>query len=111
MANLPKTNTNSRPYQALSIVAAGTLVLPPNVATFLLTSSGAVAGQTIDLPWNTLDGDEIYIVSQYAVSGVTVAVQSGSGQTIAAGPGAVTALTAGVQVGYLKSGNTWYRVQ
>jgi len=110
MPALPKTNTNWRPYQAFVVAASFTLVLPPNVGTILLQPAAAIAGtNAITLPQNTLDGDEIYLAATYGITGITVSAPSG--QTITAGPSAVTAVTAGTQVGYIKQGNAWTRIQ
>jgi chemotaxis receptor (MCP) glutamine deamidase CheD len=110
MPALPKTNTNWRPYQAFAVAASFTQVLPSNVGTIVFQPTGAIAGtNAITLPANTQDGDEVYVVSQYGITGITVSAPSNS--SILAGPSALTALTAGVQVGYLKVGNSWLRVQ
>lgn len=115
MAALPKTNMNYRPYQAFALASSFALLVPPNVGLAVITSAAALTGtNTIQLPDNAQDGDEYYIVSQRAVSGITVGVSTqaaANGVTIAAGPAAVTALAAGTQVGYVKMGNTWMRIQ
>lgn len=109
MANLPKTNTNFHPYLPIAITTGNTVALPPNTGTVALTSSGTVAAQTLTLPGNMSDGDEIYIVSQYAITALTVSAPTGS--SILAGPAAPTTLAAGTQIGYLKIGNNFLRVQ
>jgi hypothetical protein len=115
MAALPKTNMNYRPYQAFALASSFALVIPPNVGLTAITSAAALTGtNTITLPDNAADGDEYYIVSQRGASGVTVGVSAqaaANGVTILAGPTAVTALTAGVQVGYAKVGMSWLRIQ
>jgi hypothetical protein len=115
MAALPKTNMNYRPYQAFTLTSGFALIIPPNVGLAIITSTAALTGaNTITLPDNAADGDEYYIVSQQGASGVTVGVSAqaaANGVTILAGPSAVTALTAGTQVGYVKVRNSWLRIQ
>lgn len=122
MPALPKTNTNFKSYAiypttlnngGAGLAASFTITLQPNVLTHVLTatSAGTVAGtNVINLPANWADGDEVYIMSNVAVTGLTVVAPSGA--TIdTLGAAAVTALTAGVQVGYLRQGTTIRRVQ
>jgi hypothetical protein len=109
MSSLPKTSTNTRPYEAFAIAAGFTLTLPPNTEICYLSSSAAVAGtNVINLPLQAVDGDTVSIVASHAVSGITVA-PSGSA-TILAGPSAVTALTAGTAVKYMNVLGNWLRI-
>jgi hypothetical protein len=111
MAVLPKTQTNWREYEAYTVAASFTLTAPSNVSNVVLLEAGAIAGTNqIYLPSNFPDGDTIGFVSQYAISGLTVSVQSGSGATILAGPAAATAIAAGSSIKYIKIGLNWLRV-
>jgi hypothetical protein len=95
---------------ASQVVAGFTIQCPPNTSTVLLNGGAAIASgtNTIILPLQAVNGDEVTITSQYAISGLVVT--AGQGSTIGAGPAAPTSLGAGTgSVKYLKVGNTWNR--
>lgn len=86
------------------------ITIPNGVNLLLLNGGATLASGTITLPAAPLDGQLVTVASRFAVTGLTVAANSG--QTLSAGSAPTTLAANGAFAFVYRAGDAnWYRVQ